>query len=99
MCGKSLPAIARQAEDDEHDTAPAYWSVVPAGSGSDCIRHVGFAAAATLTAAGLALAAATQASTDAASAPAAAARAGHHDLVRLIPSIHPRLMSGYLPEN
>ena len=67
-------AIARQAEDDEHDTAPNAWLVVPAGSGGACIRHVGVRAAAAFLATGLALAAGPVASAPASPAIAASAR-------------------------
>src|SRR3984957_19262937 len=99
LCGKSLPAIARQAEDDEHDTAPAYWSVVPAGSGGACICHVGFVAAAAFLATGLALAATPVASAPASPA-ATATCVSRSKTVRLIVIIRPRMMSyGYLTGN
>jgi hypothetical protein len=101
LCGKSLVATARQAEDDEHDTAPKARSVVPAGSGGACIRHVGVVAAAAFLATALVLAAGPVASAPAspatamrapASAPAATG-VRRPETVRLILIIHPRMVS------
>jgi hypothetical protein len=36
---KELEPMARQAEDEEHDTPSKLWSIVPAGSGVACVRH------------------------------------------------------------
>jgi hypothetical protein len=90
-------AIARQAEDDEHDTAPNARLVVPAGSGGACICHLGVLAAAAFLAPGLALATGPVAGVPAspaitASALAAATSGSRPDTVRLILIVHPRAM-------
>lgn len=91
---RSLSAIARQAEDDEHDTLPKAWSDVPAGSGGARIRQVGVDAAPVFPAAGPALGARPAASAITSPATAASAPGAVTHVSRLVVSMYPRTMPG-----